>query len=232
MGHVEFMTREQTSDFVMNDRDSYIKGMTPYDLAARSCKTRSEYMEKYSKGSLNFSPAQKQLVANAVVEVDSTLRKLGQFSATIDLRTIATMSWVFALMPKGYENSWPHTRANVIFLTPDFFSSEYINICETLAHEKVHVFQRAWPEACSIYYASKGFSRIAKRSQVALVRSNPDLDAFIYQRLDVPCYVEYKSHRPKSMDDVVAHGPTEHPNEDMAYGVGALVSTAMKKMSR
>lgn len=226
MGHIEYLSKEQTLLFVKTDQDMYVARMTPADLSARSCKTHDEYKSKHQ--ALNFSPAQKQLLAKAVKDVDSSMLKIGQLSSTVDLRSVSVMSWRFSLMDRRYENSWPHTRESIVFLSPDFFAPtythfNYLSKCETLAHEKIHVFQRAWPEACAIYHISQGFMRIGFRKQLSLVRANPDLDEYVYSQNCAPCFVSYKNNRPMSMDDVESHGPTEHPNEAMAYRVGKLV---------
>lgn len=227
MGHIEFLSKEQSIDFVKRDPDSYVKNMTSVDLYARSCRSQNEYLNKAE--ALNFSPAQKQLLSKATKHVDDSLSRLGQLSSTVDLRQVAVMTWRFSLMDKNYENSWPHTRGNIIFLSNKLFTNNYLSICETLAHEKMHVFQRALPDACAIYYMSLGYYRIGMRSQMTLSRANPDLDQYVYNYGNVPCFVLYRSTKPASMDDVESHGPTEHPNEAMAYLVGSMVVDVMRK---
>ena len=124
---------------------------------------------------------------------------------------------------RHYENSFPHTRRDVIFVTPMLIRARFSELVETLAHEKMHIFQRMFYEMCSVYFLSQGFQKAALRSAYPLLRSNPDLDAHVYVIDSQVCGSLYTTDRPSNIDDVQQLGPTEHPNERMAYDVGSMV---------
>jgi hypothetical protein len=90
-------------------------------------------------------------------------------------------------------------------------------------HEKVHVFQRWFKELCRVIYAQQGFQIIGKRVgfRDPEIRSNPDLDEFVYSQHGTPCYVRYvvAEGMRRGMRRTETVGPCEHPNEWMAYSL-------------
>ena len=240
---IEFLSRSATREFIEKDADGYLAGLTPRDISARKSSTIAEYAGVAARCCSEFSPAQKKVLTDAAELADSLMSSVRWYSfgkvveETLDLNAIAGMPWRFACVSAGddYEAGWPHTRADVIFLCKDFFkgyypssgrSKAYDHMVETLVHEKVHVFQRSHAEFMRLWNSTQGYQRIAPRSSFpaeAGIRSNPDLDSYVYSISRTPCFVRYRSSRPKDMYDTEKVGPTEHPNEDMAYKIAAYV---------
>lgn len=240
---ITFLTRDSTQEFVLQDEDMYVSKLTPQDVRARRCASNDEYKAVAIRACSEFSPAQKKVLTEASCQADVRLARATTFDAIIDLRVLADMPWKFACVTgTAYENGWPHTRSDVIFLSKAFFqhyspalgplTSAFRDIVETLIHEKVHVFQRAYPELMRVYNMSHGFERIAPKAAYDRldIRSNPDLDGFVYSKHKRPCFVRYRSSHPSGMDDTEDVGPTEHPNEEMAYRLAAAVVGKQLKM--
>ena len=224
-----FLNKEQTQHAVIRDEDRYICGLSVADLYARRQPSCAAYKNTAVAAAMDFTGPQMARLRDATQRIDECMMRIGKISATIDLRILArSVSWKFSLMRgKSYENGWPHTRLDTIYLSDSFTEMSFARLVEMLAHEKTHIFQRFWPEACVVYYTSQGYSRMysrqgfQKRTDVNL-RANPDLDRFVYAYMGEPCYTCYRTARPRDMEDVDQHGPHEHPNEAMAYMVGSL----------
>ena len=90
------------------------------------------------------------------------------------------LNWVFAFMSNDYEEGLPHTRGNIIFISPIIIEYDKNQLIKTLIHESIHIYQRYNKEIIDNYLKSNGFIAIKNRNSEKLIRSNPDLDEFIY----------------------------------------------------
>ena len=211
--HVIFMDAQATSVFLLKDPDSYVDNMTPTDLFARGAKTADNYKEKAAKSAATFSEAMKAQYVAAAEDADKHLLRLGH-------EIIESMQWTFALT-KGaaaYEEGLPHTRTHVIFVSTDL-DTTHEALVRTLVHEKLHLFQRAYPEKIAHLLDSAGYTRWKYRVGEPRVRANPDLDPWIYIDPDTkkPMIAKYTSDQPKSIGYIDVSPQDEHPFERMAY---------------
>ena len=225
--HCDFLSSERTRDFLERDGDGYAQSLTPADLHARGVPSVDAYVASVVDLAADFTDDEMERTRVAVRVVDDALFGIARIALTIDLRTAAVIPWRLAKTQRQgsrhYENSFPHTRKDVIFVTPMLLRASFLELVETLAHEKMHVFQRNFHEMCGVYFLSRGFQKHALRSSYPLMRSNPDLDAYVYTFDMQICGAMYRSSEPRGIDDVDDLGPTEHPNEHMAYDVGSMV---------
>ena len=124
-----------------------------------------------------------------------------------------------------YENGLPHTRANIIFLSNNILNESNDKIIQTLIHEKVHIFQRYNPYHQYIidFLDNNGIKRFMKRNEYIktypLLRSNPDLDEWIYIDETKALSCSYNNQNPESINDVNCNQLYEHPFEMMAYNI-------------
>jgi hypothetical protein len=121
-----------------------------------------------------------------------------------------------------YENGYPHTRYNIIFLSPSFFRFNWDEKKKILNHECIHIFQRYNPIATEAFLNKNGFKKIGNFKYLFpdiynLRRSNADIDENIWLSPDNNLlFPIFNSFTPKSLDDVRDH-KMEHPYEWMAY---------------
>jgi hypothetical protein len=211
------MSASETSRFILDDDDAYVQNLTPTDLYARGAKSNTGYRESSARAAVDFTQEQQQKYTRAAQEADKALLKLGH-------EIIEAMQWVFA-QTRGevYEEGWPHTRANVIFVSSDMDSYSYTKLVHTLVHEKLHLFQRAYPEKLAQILDSTGYVRWKHRVGEPRIRANPDLDPWIYvdPRTGKPMMAHYNSDTPTDLGDVDTAPENEHPFERMAYEVVA-----------
>jgi len=116
-------------------------------------------------------------------------------------------------------------------------------VLSVLVHEKIHVYQRMYPEQTQSYVRDvlKGerafpLADVLNEEDKTRTRSNPDLDGWVYRNTEGPhkdavSYMVYTTDRPRSLADAriksVNHEKGhisntssqvyEHPYEEMAY---------------
>jgi hypothetical protein len=123
---------------------------------------------------------QRQCVAKAVAFAVAT--------AVADVKWLTTgYAWQFILADDTLESGMPHTIYNAIVL-PSWWvdtlcqhesGTEFLNLVETLVHERVHVWQKREPARFYRLYRAWGWSRVSDteslpRSAVEQHRQNPD----------------------------------------------------------
>jgi hypothetical protein len=203
------------------------------DLKARGVSNgTNEYYKQLSASlAVDFSQKEKQELLSLMNMVKNN------FKNTI-YAPILEHNIIFAKTDKGkysdlkgersdpnYENGYPHTRYNIIFLSPLFFKQSWKswkNQLNTLEHECIHIFQRFYPIDTEKYLNSMGFQKKGDfktlfPEQYRLKRSNPDIDNNIWTDPSGNfMFPIYSSEDPKSLNDVLSHD-MEHPYEWMAY---------------
>jgi hypothetical protein len=106
------------------------------------------------------------------------------------------------------------------------FSKKDINeyseskLTDTLIHEKVHIYQKIYKDDVEKYLNEYNFKILKKRDESDNIRSNPDLNNFIYKDNNNNIYKATYENNPKSIEDIV-YSPInnqsyEHPFEKMA----------------
>jgi hypothetical protein len=163
---------------------AYFAGMSPCDVAARAplgCDTADGYV-----ATLVRDLPRAAFVALAA-DVAAARAALGRHS----LDAAPGVPWRVAVLDDRAEGGWPHTHGDIICLPRSLLaSSDERHRVRTLVHERVHVFQRANPEAMRhllvdrdglvpvpLQHAMLGpdaARRLLRR------RSNPDLDGNLY----------------------------------------------------
>ena len=169
--------------------------------------------------------------------------RAGRTLSGVNFAKLAKLPWrVAATAPAGaggaagaYEANLPHTRADVVLIAPALIPSGDDKVSQkrfaaTLLHEKIHVYQRAYPQDIAAALDAEGYVRKGQRASVALVRANPDLDDWIYLDPEAgpnkgkQMLALYASENPSGITDVTQENSAafEHPYERMAYRIAAM----------
>jgi hypothetical protein len=138
--------------------------MNTYDLKVRKNNNKNEYLKRYQSGYEPFTIKQKNILLYIVNIVNNNINKYTNFK---------NIKWIFVKINTNLENSFPHTIENVIVLSNDFFNNSINNQINTIIHEKVHIYQRMYPDYINILYTKWGF----KKTDFTLNnnRNNPDI---------------------------------------------------------
>jgi hypothetical protein len=202
-----FMNKDETINFILNDNDNYIKNMSIYDLYARKVKSSDEYKNKIKNYCINFTNNQKNKLIKFIKIANNFLNK--------KLFLINKIKWKFALIENFYEEGFPHTREDIIFLSPNIFYLNSNEIVKILIHERIHIFQRNIIDFNYNYLIKNNYKISRIRNTELLIRANPDLDKYIYTKNNKELLYIYKSYKPNSINDIYKIHE-EHPFETMA----------------
>lgn len=223
---VTFMTASETSNFLKEDADGYVRSLSVTDLHARNASSVDDYIQSSTQ---HVSAASKQEKAKLIKLTRYIDRFLEQYNApvpwTMNFKNLAKIPWVFAFMHGStYESGYPHTRMNVIILPIELLKS--VDLAKTLLHEKMHLYQRLYPHEMSAILDKYGYVRWKERRAHPLARSNPDLDPWIYldPSTSKPMVASYTSTKPSGISDITLDHPAyEHPYEKMAYDIASML---------
>lgn len=222
-GYILFYTKLATAAFLLRDEDGYISSMTTPDLYARHVKSHQEYREKSAASALEFQEEQKLVLEKAVEKAQLFFQTVS--IPYIDRERMIGILWKFALTKNNiYEDGLPHTREDVIFVTPKLLELPEAQLVKTLIHEKVHIYQRVYESQFQDQLKSQGYTIWRERRGYPLIRSNPDLDNYIYRtpRGDIMVTV-YSSSQPQHIQDTMQpNALKEHPYEEIAYQIAEM----------
>jgi hypothetical protein len=217
---------EDMCTFLRNDRDFYVQKMSAADLYARKVKTSLEYINKIADCNINdvkLDPNDIQLILKCTINADKYLESY-VYKSIIQGKDISKIPWKIAIVCDDYEEGFPHTREDVIFLTRRSIKVNEDALTSLLIHEKVHIFQRYNEKFMEWFLGSSGYQVVALSNDPkykGLVRSNPDINNKVYRYMQGKEMVFlYKSEKPSGINDVHDANGIEHPYEQMAYDIG------------
>ncbi len=225
-----YLSKEETSEFLLKDDDMYVSSMTLPDLHARSAKTHTQYLQNIASSSIDFTESEKTLLDNSTEKADLYLKTLESPYINNDL--MKKIIWKFAITTdKKYEEGFPHTRDDIIFIDSFLLAFSEDNLVKTLIHEKVHMYQRKYIELFQSILSKEGYILLKERKTIPLIRANPDLDKYIYKHPNGEIMMSiYNNSKPSSiMDTILQNGSMEHPFEEIAYNIRNIVNNTSKK---
>jgi len=208
-----YLNREETVKFILDDNDNYMKSLSSFDLIARKVKTHDQYIYKVINHCLSFNETQ--------------MEKLNKCTQIANSFYFNKYRWKFALIDNVYEEGYPHTREDIIILSPKLLNYNEDALIEILIHESIHIYQRYNKEDMKEYLLSNGYTISRKRATEPLIRANPDLDEYIYKdKNNIEMIYKYSCKNPISINDLVkSSNNNEHPFEVMAYEIINKYST-------
>jgi hypothetical protein len=212
-----FISRDEVNIFLKNDDDNYVNNMSIYDIRARNKKSKIEYLNSIINISYELTFFEKLKIINLCIKVDLFFKNLKSIYLPIN-NDINYIKWKIVLMNnKNYEEGLSHTRKDIIFISKDLLLNENLLI-KTLIHEKIHIYQRYNEFIMTKHLLKLGYKREKKRMYIKLIRSNPDLDNYIYKdkKLNL-MYDEYTSEIPNNINDIIKNNNYEHPYEMISY---------------
>jgi len=217
---ITFLSSQLTNDFIKRDDDNYINNFSNADLHARNVTSKEEYINIILESTGDFNDNDKDKLTKAAKLADIFFENNIHYVDSI----ISEIPWIFSkLINNKYEDGYPHTRKNIIFLSNNVIDQyKLCKLAKLLIHEKIHIYQRYFPD--KLYNYMKNYEKIKERKLEPLSRSNPDLDEWIYAykpNMEL-LKATYKSETPKNLADIIVpnnDSKFEHPYEFMAYDI-------------
>ena len=217
-----FMSRDETAKYFMEDKDKYVVDLSDLDLIALKSTSKQDYINKIVSDARDFSEREKELLIKSCSDADKFLYNYTKIPQ-INAKKIANMEWVLSKTNgEWYEAGYPHTRENIIFITDDVI--RHPDLTRIMIHEKIHVFERLYPEEIEEWMRVNGYTVHSKLKDYPLARSNPDVNGIVYKSKEgCLTLAQFKNKNPTGIDD--AHYPCgrdwkyEHPYETLAYTI-------------
>lgn len=223
--NIIFLTKEELFNFLKLDIDNYHKSFTKKDLNVRNISNPNEYIDKIYNSVSEFNHSEKNILEKCINKISNNLDKVN--FDYFDGEKANNIVWKIGCIDGNeYENGLPHTRNDVIILNKNNLQKDSANdIISTLIHEKVHIYQKMYPEDINNYLEKNNFKRIAERSALnnsENIRANPDLDKWVYQDNNKMYKAIYQPSA-KTVSDVEYSSndgqKSEHPFEKMAIEI-------------
>ena len=223
---IYFLDKEQLFDLLKNDNDNYYKTFNKNDYKTRNINNINEYINLIKESTTDFTHFEKTKLIRCVEKVNIYFDNIKY--EWFDGKKANTILWkIGCVKGKIYENGLPHTRIDTIILSKEYVNTYDDNqLIKLLIHEKIHVYQKMFPNDVQVYIKQNGFIPIRKREMNDNIRANPDLDNWIYKDKNSNIYKAQYNKDPKTISDVIYY-PTdsqlyEHPYETMAITIQNL----------
>lgn len=228
---IYFLTKDETQELLQDDSDKYYATFTSKDLKSRNCESVDEYKNKIKKSAVDFSNTLKDKIRFCIYNITSYLSKIKDKEIhNINIQKYLDLKWKISLtFGSDYEYGFPHTRNDIILLNKEKCESySPLELCQTLLHEKVHVYQKMIPEFKE--YLEENFEKIKRNNNT---RANPDTDGIVYK--DIHNGVTLSCEYGKDSLDVNKVKCTnsdvsmEHPYEMIAYEFDKISNNIINK---
>lgn len=225
--NIQILSKYQTLSVLLSNNDNYYSKFTDTDLKVRKVSNIKEYKEKIKDSVCEPNNMIKNIIIKLINRADIKINKLnhkyhGDFNG-IDINKLYNIKWNIGFVCNNtYEDGLPHTRGNVIIMPLKLFNNNNINsIVETLIHEKVHIYQKRFPNETKQYLNNHNFKKIKTIEVGDNIRANPDMDNNIYTDGNIIYKATYLPNA-NNITDVRLYNKSqkyEHPYESMAISV-------------
>lgn len=223
-----FLNKNELNSFLMNDKDDYYKSFNGKDLIVRNISNVDQYKEKIKTSTSDFSLYQKEKIISCVDKLNKILVNVKY--PWFDGKKAIQTPWKFgSIHGTGYENGLPHTRSDIIIL-PQVALDNYNlnNLTKLILHEKIHVYQKLYPNDIENYIQHNSYYKFKKRSEITDSRANPDLNEWVYNDSNNKTFIAMYNSNPTNISDVTfypnSNNNEEHPFEKMAYEMSETIT--------
>ena len=226
--HLTFVPADAVVGFLQSDPDHYYDTFTRFDLRARHVTSVPEYINRIPNAIVDATAGLRARIREAVPIVDARLARIQHVG--FNGKKAADLSWRIGFMKENkenkdklYEDGIPHTRVDLIMLPISLAKASNKYLIDTLFHEKVHIYQKAYPRDLERWLVHNGFERVRRRTKGSRIRANPDIDGWVYRDTNRVYKCLYSSKTPTHIEDVKEDGlDFEHPFE-------AVLSSPLEK---
>ncbi len=222
----QFLTKDELYNIFKEDKDNYFSSFTIYDWEVRNIYDKEQYLNKIKDSIKELNQEQKERLNKLTKKVDEKLKniKLSWFNGLL----ASNINWIFGYtIGKNYEDGLPHTRNDIIILGENTLKQTDSKLITTLVHEKVHLYQKFYPDDVEKYKEEKGYRRLRRRDENDRIRANPDIDNYIYVNKDGKELKTVYNEKATGLEDTKTYPydtqSSEHPNEAMAIEVEKII---------
>jgi hypothetical protein len=208
---ITIYSRTELINILLEDSDNYVKSFNNNDLMARNVSNIEEYYQFIIDSCIDIDNSFKNKI---IEQIKIAATRFNSFKIIgFDGGKCNKIPWYIGIVDGiKYENAYPHTRNNIIIIPISIVND---SLYSTLIHEKVHVYQKMFPNDIKLYLNNNNF---IKTNSDLINRANPDIDRNIYSDHNNNLLYCIYNNNPKNISDVVC-SYSEHPFEFMAYQI-------------
>lgn len=212
------LSNDELQSILVNNKDNYYDRFTKLDLKVRNVNTLEEYKNKILNSCYKCNQNEYNILLVAVNKINKVLKNYKIIG--FDGKKAVNIKWKIGVIDgEIYENGLPHTRGDVIIIPKSLLNNDRLK--NILLHEKIHIYQKIYPNDIQQYLNNNGFT--ISRKKIDNIRANPDIDIYIYKNKNNQEMMCIYNNSPKSILDVL-YLPNnniinEHPFEFMAYNI-------------
>lgn len=218
---VNFLSLKQTKHLLNTDFDGYASSLNLANLKACGASDFPDLISKWSGSSMGWSEPLKEKIEQAIKLVQKAIDTRAIYLPPT-AKQLTDIEWNLACtLHPYYLDGLPHTRGDIIFLTDKVISQTSVKtLAGILLHEKIHIWQRKFPEDMKAWIAQKGFEATHRVFDDSLERSNPDTDGKVYKDSHGNYLgVKFTSTTPLDLFAVDYSPSKDHPFEQMAHEI-------------
>jgi hypothetical protein len=215
-----FLSKFELEKYLIKDYDDYYKYFNETDFKVRNIKSLNDYYNIIKKSCIDISKQEQEYLNKLINIANEKISKY--YIKGFNGLKCSKLEWKIGLInDDNYEAGMPHTRHDVIILPKKILFNDNLNLISTLIHEKVHVYQKKFPKDIEIYLKENGFKKHSHKSNFKNIRSNPDLDDFVYTNKNGQLMRSIYNNNATNINSVeiipINSVEYEHPLEYMAY---------------
>ena len=216
-----FLSKSETFDYLKSVPDNFYKSLKPKDLELRNSKTIEQYIRRIDKSVDDFTIDEKKKLLKAVNVADDYLSNIN--IPGFNGLKCKNIEWkIGCIIGKDYEGGLPHTRGEVILFPRYKLTELEKTFTTTLIHERIHIYQKVYPEDTQIYLKYYGYKRY-KPVHKSKTRANPDIDNWTYTDKNGEIMSAEYVKNAKTIRDVIFTPKNkyeyEHPFEKIAINI-------------
>ena len=214
----KLLTKNELQTILNDNKDNYYDRFTELDLKVRNVHSCEEYKTKITNIYHECNSIDYTKILLCTKNVDNVLKKYNING--FDGEKASRITWKIGVISGNiYENGLPHTRGDIIIIPKNILNSYRLK--NILLHEKIHIYQKLFPNDIQQYLTNNNFS--ISRKKTDNIRANPDIDEYIYKNSNGQEMMCIYNDNPKTILDV-SYVPNndpidEHPLEYMAYNI-------------
>ena len=221
-----YLNKIQLEKTLINNKDKYYEKFNENDLRVRDINNINEYHDIIKNSCINISSNYSKILDEAINVADIKIKKIKING--FDGKKAGDLQWTIGVFKdKKYEYGLPHTR-NLIIVIPEIILNNFYQLVQVLIHEKIHIYQKMYPNDVDIWLNENGFIKYKLRNIKDNTRANPDIDNYLYKNINNDILQAVYNELPFTINDVkyypINNSKYEHPFEYMAYTLEELIN--------
>jgi hypothetical protein len=214
---IYFYDQIKLGQILQTDFDNFYQNLNTINLQIRNINNKYNFLSNIHFHLYSCSNKEKNIIKNAIYKANNKLKNVNFIG--FNYNKIKNIPWLIGCsINNNYEFGYPHTRGPIIILNYDNIYNN--NLYKTLIHERIHIYQKLFPEDIKLFLNKYKFKPIRKQNDYD--RANPDINNIVYSKNNkiFQCIINTKKNNIIEYTNDSFY--FEHPFEYMAYMIENL----------